>query len=101
MLAEFSIVPLGKDESVSQYVAECIRIVEASHLDYRLTPMGTVLEGEYGEVMSVIAECHRAVSTACPRVLTTIRIDDRRGVSDGLNSKVRSVEIKVGKELKK
>jgi uncharacterized protein (TIGR00106 family) len=101
MLAEFSVVPLGRGESVSQYVADCLRIVDCSGVDYRLTPMGTVLEGGFDEVMSVISECHKAVSASCPRVLTTIRIDDRRGVSDGLRSKVESVERKVGKRLEK
>ncbi|HIH01983.1 TPA: MTH1187 family thiamine-binding protein [Thermoplasmata archaeon] len=101
MLAEFSVVPLGKGESISQYVAECMKLVDASGLDYRFTPMGTVLEGDFDEVMSVIHECHKAVMASCPRVLTTIRIDDRKGVSHGLESKLESVEIKVGKRLKR
>lgn len=101
MLAEFSVVPIGRGESVSQYVAECLKIVDGSGLRYRLNPMGTVLEGEFEEVMSVIAECHKATAASCPRVITTIRIDDRRGVTDALHSKVESVEIKLGKGLEK
>ncbi len=101
MLAEFSVVPIGKGESVSQYVAECLRIVEESGVKYRLNPMGTVLEGDFDVVMAVIARCHKEVSGSCARVITTIRIDDRRGVEDGLRSKVESVEIKVGKRLEK
>jgi uncharacterized protein (TIGR00106 family) len=101
MLAEFSVVPIGQGESVSQYVAECLRIVDGSGVRYRLNPMGTILEGEFDEVMSVIARCHKAVTSSCPRVVTTIRIDDRRGAHDALRSKVESVERKVGKELKR
>ena len=101
MLAEFSVVPLGKGESVSQYVAECMELVESSGLDYRFTPMGTVLEGGFDEVMSVVSGCHKKVAESCPRVLTTIRIDDRKGVSHGLESKLESVERKVGKRLKR
>jgi len=100
MLAEFSVVPLGKGESVGQYVAECLRIVQESGLDYRLNPMGTVLEGGYDEVMAVIRRCHMAVVSICPRVITTVKIDDRVGAAGMMERKVRSVEEKVGKVLK-
>jgi len=101
MIAEFSVVPLGKGESVSQYVAECLRIVEASGINYRINPMATVIEGDYDQVMGVIKKCHMRVMELCPRVVTTVRIDDRKGRKDMLDSKIRSVEMALGKELKK
>jgi len=101
MLAEFSVVPIGKGESVSQYVAECLRIVEGSGLPYRLNPMGTVVEGDYDDVMSVIRECHMRVTELCPRVITSIKIDDRRGISGMIDRKVASVEEKLGRQLRK
>ena len=101
MLAEFSVVPIGKGESVSQYVAECIRIVEASGLDYKINPMGTVLEGDYDAVLSVVKQCHMRVLEMTPRVITTVKIDDRKGREGTLSSKVESVERKLGKKLKK
>lgn len=101
MLVEFSVVPLGKGESVSQYVAECLKIVEASGINYRMNPMGTVLEGDYDEAMSVIRACHMRVTELCPRVITSIKIDDRKGKKDMLDSKISSVERKLGIELRK
>ena len=100
-MAEFSVVPIGKGESVSQYVAECIKIVESSGIAYKINPMGTVLEGDYDTVMAAIRMCHLRVKELCPRVITTIRIDDRKGVQNALQRKITSVEEKVGKELKK
>jgi len=100
-LVEFSVVPIGKGESVSQYVAECLRIVEASGLDYRINPMGTVLEGDYDQVMEVVKQCHMRVLGMSPRVITTVKIDDRVGRVGTLASKVESVEKKLGIELKK
>jgi uncharacterized protein YqgV (UPF0045/DUF77 family) len=38
-----SIVPLGQGESVSQYVAECVDIVDRSGLNYELHAMGTIV----------------------------------------------------------
>ena len=42
VLAEFSIVPLGKGVSVSAYVARVLQIVAESGVSYKANPMGTV-----------------------------------------------------------
>ena len=101
MMAEVSIVPVGKGESLSGFVAESMKIIEGSGLDYRINPMGTVIVGDYDEVMAVIKKCHMRMMDLAPRTVTTIKIDDRKGVKVTLDSKVRSVEKKLGKELKK
>ncbi len=100
MLAEFSITPIGAGESVSQFVAESLRLVEKSGLDYRINPMGTVVEGEFDDVFSLIARCHKAMRKRCRRVSTIIKIDDREGVEGALNKKIASVERVLGKRLK-
>jgi len=94
MIAEFSIVPIGKGESVSQYVAECVKIVRASGLENELTPMGTVVQGQFDEVMSVIIACHKKVRAMSDRVLTSIKIDDRKNEKPMLQ-KIESVESKL------
>ena len=99
MLAEFSVVPLGQGESVSKYVAECLKIVEASGVPYKINPMGTVLEGDYDRVMDVIKQCHIRVMSMSMRCITSIKIDDRKGADQALESKIRSVESHVGKTL--
>jgi uncharacterized protein (TIGR00106 family) len=101
MLAEFSVVPIGKGESVSQYVAECLKIVESAGVSYRINPMGTVLEGDYDEVMGVIRSCHMRVMELSGRVITTVKIDDRKGRKNMLDDKIGSVERNMGKELRK
>lgn len=88
-------MPIGKGESLSRYVAECIKIVKESGIRYQLTPMCTILEGDYDEVMDVIKKCHIRIMGMCNRVLTTIKIDDRRGKEDAMTQKVRSVEEKI------
>lgn len=97
-MVEFSVVPIGKGESVSEYVAECVRIVKASGLPHRLCPMGTVVEGGYDEVMDVVRQCHLRVMEMCPRVITSIKIDDRKGVEGAIDSKVESVLRKMKNE---
>src|SRR5205085_9219921 len=50
LLAEFSIWPMDKGESVSEYVARAIDIVDRSGLPYKLGPLVTCLEGEWSDV---------------------------------------------------
>jgi uncharacterized protein (TIGR00106 family) len=101
MLAEFSIAPLGAGEHLSEAVAEMLKIVDASGLPYELHAMGTILEGEWGEVMGVIERCYRTMMERYPRVTVTIKIDDARGRTGRLRGKVESVERLVGKSLRR
>jgi len=100
MLAEFSITPIGKGTSVATYVARCLDIVDASGLDYRMNAMGTVVEGPFDEVLSLIAKCHKAVAKDCERVSTIIKIDDRKGAARQIEAKVRRVEEALGRKLR-
>ena len=101
VLLEMSIVPLGKGESVSQYVAECIDLVDQSGLDYELHAMGTIVEGELGEVLGLMQRCIEHVAKSSNRVTCTAKLDYRQGVSGGMSSKVASVEKKLGRAVKK
>ncbi len=101
MLVEFSIVPIGAGNSISGQVAEVLRIVDASGLPYKINPMGTVAEGEWDEVMSLIKKCHASVMKTGKRTLTSISIDDRPGYPNRLDEKVKSVEQTMGKSLNK
>jgi uncharacterized protein (TIGR00106 family) len=101
VLLEFSMNPLGKGESVSQYVARSLDIIDASGLPYRLTPMGTILEGEWEQVMAVVRQCYERMRADCPRITCSIKIDAREGKSGRLAGKIASVEQRLGRELRK
>lgn len=91
MIASFSIIPLDKGESVSEYVALCYDLVQESGLSHQLTPMATIIEGDHDSVMSLISRCHLAVRERSNRVLTRIDIDDRADYHDAIRRKVESV----------
>lgn len=101
MIAEFSVVPLDKGESVSEYVSEMLDIIDKSGVDYRFTPMATVVEGDWDEVMDLISRCHHEMRKRSKRVVTDIKIDDREGAKNRISGKIESVEKKVGRELNK
>jgi uncharacterized protein (TIGR00106 family) len=96
MIAAFSITPLGVGESVGEYVADAVRVVRESGLPNRTDAMFTSVEGEWDEVMGVIKQAVDAVAARAPRVSVVIKADVREGVSDGLTSKVQTVEDILG-----
>jgi len=101
MLVEFSIIPIGSSSSIGDQIAEVLRIVDASGLPYKINPMGTVVEGEWDEVVKLIKKCHKKVLMSEDRVVTTISIDDRKGKPNRIDEKVKSIERRIGKSLKK
>ncbi len=99
ILLEFSMSPLTKGESVGDYVARSLEIIDKSGLPYRLNPMGTVIEGPWDEVLGVVKSCWERMREDCDRVSTIVKIDYRHGKVGRLTSKVDSVEQKLGRKL--
>ncbi len=99
VLLEFSIYPTDKGESVSPYVARVLEIVDDSGLPYRLGPMGTTLEGEYDQVMAVVARCFEDLAADCHRIACQIKLDYRRGRTGALDGKIASLRTRTGRDL--
>lgn len=100
VLLEFSMSPLDKGESVGAYVARSLDIIDRSGIPYRLNPMGTVLEGEWDQVMAVVKACYVAMRKDCRRISCSVKIDAREGKDGRLKGKIESVEERVGRKLK-
>ncbi len=96
MLVDFSISPIGEGESLSRYVAKVYRLIDASGLPHEYHAMGTNIEGDWDEVMGLIKACRDLLLKEVDRVSISIRIDDRKGVTEGLTRKVRSAQEKMG-----
>ncbi|MDZ7723477.1 MAG: MTH1187 family thiamine-binding protein [candidate division KSB1 bacterium] len=99
-IMEISVVPLGTGSaSVSKYVAAAVRALEGNEdVTYTLTPMGTVVEaGSVEMLFEAAARMHRAVSETpnVPRVLTSMKIDDRRDKQQAGSDKVNAVQTKL------
>lgn len=100
VLLEFSMSPLGKGESVGKYVARSLDIIDKSGLEYRLNPMGTVLEGQWDEVFGVVKQCYERMRKDCNRISCTIKVDYRKGYAGRLSGKVASVEKRLKRKLR-
>jgi uncharacterized protein (TIGR00106 family) len=100
VLLEFSMSPLGKGESVGKYVSRSLDIIDRSGLDYRLNPMGTVLEGDWDQVFGVVKRCFEAMKKDCNRISVSVKVDYRKGHRGRLNSKTASIQKRLKRKLK-
>ena len=96
-VVEISVVPIGAPStSLSSHVAEALKVLRKSGLSYELTAMGTIISGDLDEVLKVMREMHESCfSKDVSRVLTQIKIDDRRDRAGNAEQKVRSVLEKL------
>lgn len=99
VLLEFSMAPLGQGDSVSHQVARILDVIDRSGVPYRLTPMGTILEGEWTQVMGVVQACFEQLKTDCSRISVQIKIDYRTGSDSRMKSKIETVEQILGRKL--
>jgi uncharacterized protein (TIGR00106 family) len=94
-MAYVSITPLGEGESVSEYVAKAVKVIRESGLDWQLTPMGTIIEGDRLEdVLAVVTQAAETLSE-CSRLSISVKVDYRRNRAKGLEQKVNSVMEKL------
>jgi len=93
VVVEFSIIPLGAGVSVSKVLAPAIKTLKDLGVEYRVTPMCTIFEAtNISEAFKIIREAHEAVfRDNVERVVTIIKVDDRRDVERGMEEKVKSL----------
>jgi uncharacterized protein (TIGR00106 family) len=101
LLAEISMWPMDKGESVGAHVAKVLDVIDRSGLSYKLGPLGTCIEGEWDEVMAVMKQCFDTMSADSNRIACTVKMDWRKGRSGMIEHKVHSVEEKLGRALRK
>lgn len=101
MLARFSVSAAGAGVHMSDKVADAIRLIEESGLDYQVTAMDTLVEGNADAVLSLIQRCIEAMHEHSERVICDIKIDDWSGKTSLLRDKVQSVERVIGRGVSK
>ena len=99
-LMEFTMIPLDKGDSFSKYVARVLDIVDKSGLDYRLTPMGTIVEGRWTDLLALLDRCFTSMEEISDRISLSVKFDHRKGHRGRLTGKVESVKQTLGRDLK-
>lgn len=98
-ILEISVVPIGvPGTSLSDYVAECVKVLKKEKVPYELTSMGTNIEGDLKKLLALASKMHEVpFKKGALRVLTTIKIDDRRDKKGTIEGKKKAVEVKLRK----
>ena len=94
IIAEITVVPIGtKTASVSKYVAKAVAELEKLGLKPELTAMGTVFEADnITTILKAFEAVHESVfEQSAVRVVTTLRIDERRDKEGSIKQKIQSV----------
>jgi uncharacterized protein (TIGR00106 family) len=100
-IVEINIVPLGTPTpSVGRYIADAVKILKESGLKYELTSMCTIIEGDLDDILSLAKKMHETpFSKGVKRVVTTIKIDDRRDRKATSSGKIKSVTERLRREV--
>jgi uncharacterized protein (TIGR00106 family) len=97
VILDFSMFPIGKEESLSTYVAKIIKILDKSNITYKLNPMGTSIETEdLREALDIIYESYKSLENDVNRIYSVIKLDIRKNRKIGsMDHKIKSVKDKV------
>jgi len=96
VIVDFCLVPIGVGVSVSEYIAECEKILNEAGLEIQLHANGTNIEGEWNEVFAAIKRCHEHVhEMGVPRISTTIKLGTRTDRVQTMEDKIKSVQEKL------
>jgi uncharacterized protein (TIGR00106 family) len=97
-MIDISVVPVGtQSPSVSRFVAGAVKILQKEPgIKYELTAMNTIIEGDLPQLLSLAQRMHQsAFEAGAVRVVTTLRIDERRDKPLTIEGKVRAVKEKL------
>jgi uncharacterized protein (TIGR00106 family) len=102
VLLEFSMFPTDHGESKSEYVSQVIKLVRESGLPYQLTAMATIVETDnIKEALALVEQCYNKLDElGCNRVYSTLKFDIRKNHENRLNTKIKSIEDKIGEVRK-
>jgi uncharacterized protein (TIGR00106 family) len=94
IIAEISVVPIGEGTSVSRFVRLAIDELKKTGLKTVSGPMGTSVEAaSLNEILNAAKAAHEAVVRAgARRVITTLKIDDRRDKPATMETKMKALE---------
>ena len=93
IISQLSIAPIGEGVSLSKYVKIVLKVLEKNNIKFKTNDMATVIETKDLETLfRVVEEAHKAVINAgAKRVITELKIDDRRDKNVTIGYKVKAV----------
>lgn len=93
IVAEVTVSVLGEGTSIGQFVQAAVEALKKSGLKTLSGPNSTSIEATtLDEILSAVKSAHTAVvEKGAKRVVTTLKIDDRRDKPATMETKLRSI----------
>jgi len=94
IIAQLSIAPVGKEVSVSKYVKLVIETLKKENVKFETNAMATVIETEdLKTLFDVVEKAHNVVvASGAERVITELKMDDRRDKNATITSKLNALK---------
>ena len=94
IIAQLSIAPVGKDISLGKYVKIVIDVLKNEPINIKTNAMATVIEAsDLNTIFTAVQKAHNAVFKAgANRVITELKIDDRKDKNVTMSSKLSSIK---------
>jgi uncharacterized protein (TIGR00106 family) len=93
VIADYTIIPIGHGPSVSAKVAIAVKLIRESGLKHQLHPYGTILEGNWDEVMNVVKKCHEVLhADGVERIHSALKIGTRTDKKQSATDKLKRIE---------
>ncbi len=98
VICDLVVVTYDIGPSLSPFVAKVCKVIEEdSKVEHMLTPMGSIIEGDYDDVMALVDRVFKTVAPDYERVGITVKMDYRKSKKNRMQGKVASVSEKMGK----
>jgi len=93
IISQLSIAPVGEGTSLSKYVKIVLEVLEENNVKNKTNDMATVIEtSDLETLFNVVKKAHEAVVDAgAKRVITELKIDDRRDKNVIIGTKLKSL----------
>ncbi len=101
-IMEITVIPLGTQTvSLSEYVADAVVVLKKEKdIMYHLTAMGTIIQSDsISKLFKVAEKMHKAVLKKNKRVVTAIKIDDRKDKRITVKGKLDAVKEHLNNKL--
>ena len=94
IISQLSIAPVGEGTSLSSFVRIVIYSLRKHNVKFKTNDMATIIETEDLETLfKIVKEAHNAViKSGAKRVITELKIDDRKDKEVKIGSKVKAVK---------
>ena len=94
IISQLSIAPVGEGTSLSKYVKIVVDSIKKSNVKFKTNDMSTIIEThDLKALFKVVEDAHNAVlKSGAKRVITELKIDDRKDKNAYLGSKATSLK---------